>query len=317
MFASLNTLRYELMHQWGLDDFEFSETYLFFWDAMEKSNTYLENVFATLDEPTDSRLFQEINYGPADDGGWWQMFAALVDKYGLVPKSAYPESANSKDSDAFKQYLNSRLRQFAADLRERYAAGATVDELRAVKDDDMSTVYRMCAISLGEPPEKFDFLARVSDDDKKDDKKSGEDEADKPKTGKDERRQIRETGITPMEFYKKYVPVDVDDLVTLCNVPMASRPFNKRYRIRYTANVAEAGIWNSSTCRSTCSKRPRSTRLAPDTRSGSPATAPSSRCVRPAISTATACAWTSCSAPISTSTRRTASNTATVQATMP
>lgn len=35
MFASLNTLRYELMHQWGLDDFEFSETYLFFWDAME------------------------------------------------------------------------------------------------------------------------------------------------------------------------------------------------------------------------------------------------------------------------------------------
>ncbi len=38
MFASLNTLRYELMHQWNLDDFEFSETYLFFWDAMEKSN---------------------------------------------------------------------------------------------------------------------------------------------------------------------------------------------------------------------------------------------------------------------------------------
>ena len=44
MFASLNTLRYELMHRWNLEDFEFSETYLFFWDAMEKSNTYLENV---------------------------------------------------------------------------------------------------------------------------------------------------------------------------------------------------------------------------------------------------------------------------------
>ena len=44
MFAALNTLRYELMHRWNLEDFEFSETYLFFWDAMEKSNTYLENV---------------------------------------------------------------------------------------------------------------------------------------------------------------------------------------------------------------------------------------------------------------------------------
>lgn len=44
-----------------------------------------------------------------------------------------------------------------------------------------------------------------------------------------------------MEFYKKYVPVDVNDLVTLCNVPMESRPFGKRYRIRFSANVAEAG----------------------------------------------------------------------------
>ena len=70
MFASLNTLRYELMHRWNLEDFEFSETYLFFWDAMEKSNTYLENVLRTLDEATDSRLFEAINESPADDGGW-------------------------------------------------------------------------------------------------------------------------------------------------------------------------------------------------------------------------------------------------------
>ena len=35
MFAALNTLRYEVMHQWNLDDYEFSETYLFFWEAME------------------------------------------------------------------------------------------------------------------------------------------------------------------------------------------------------------------------------------------------------------------------------------------
>lgn len=35
--------------------------------------------------------------------------------------------------------------------------------------------------------------------------------------------------------------MDVNDLVTLCNVPMESRPFGKRYRIRFSANVAEAG----------------------------------------------------------------------------
>ena len=259
MFASLNTLRYELMHRWNLEDFEFSETYLFFWDAMEKSNTYLENVLRTLDEATDSRLFEAINESPADDGGWWQMFAALVNKYGLVPKSAYPESENSRNSDDFNQYLNSKLREFAAELRRRSVAGASEDELRALKDEYMGTVYRICAVALGEPPEKFDFFARPKDDDedkkgearkckadadadgKAESCKCGEsckcegksdakackcdkDKSDKPKTGKDERPQIREIGITPLEFYKKYVPVDVNDFVTLANAPLKNRP---------------------------------------------------------------------------------------------
>ena len=244
MFASLNTLRYELMHRWNLEDFEFSETYLFFWDAMEKSNTYLENVLRTLDEPTDSRLFEAINWGPSDDGGWWQMFAALVNKYGLVPKSAYPESENSRNSDDFKQYLNSKLREFAAELRRRSVAGASEDELRALKDEYMGTVYRICAVSLGEPPEKFDFFARTKDDaedDKKCDAKACKCDKNKDKTGKDERPQIREIGITPLEFYKKYVPVDVNDFATLANAPLKSRPFNRRYRIRFSANVVEAG----------------------------------------------------------------------------
>ena len=61
------------------------------------------------------------------------MFAALVNKYGLVPKSAYPESENSRNSDDFKQYLNSKLREFAAELRRRSVAGASEDELLALK----------------------------------------------------------------------------------------------------------------------------------------------------------------------------------------
>ena len=114
MFASLNTLRYELMHRWNLEDFEFSETYLFFWDAMEKSNTYLENVLRTLDEATDSRLFEAINESPADDGGWWQMFAALVNKYGLVPLSGVRELPQFRRFQAVPQLQAARVRGRAA-----------------------------------------------------------------------------------------------------------------------------------------------------------------------------------------------------------
>ena len=183
------------------------------------------------------------------------MFVALVNKYGLVPKSAYPESANSRNSDAFKQYLNTKLREFAADLRDRHAAGESLEALRAAKTEDMATVYRICCIALGEPPERFDFLARTKGDDDADSKK-GHDKASadpsnagkttdakdsKGEDGRDDRPQIREYGITPLEFVRKYVPVDVNDAVTLCNAPMARTPFGKRYRIKWTANVAEAG----------------------------------------------------------------------------
>lgn len=37
------------------------------------------------------------------------------------------------------------------------------------------------------------------------------------------------------------MPVDVNDFVTLANAPLKNRPFNQRYRIRFSANVAEAG----------------------------------------------------------------------------
>ena len=92
MFAGLNVLRFELMHKWNISDFEFSENYLLFWEKMEKANTYLEYVLDTLDETTDSRIFQYVNAGPVEDGNWWQGFANLVSKYGLVPKRTYPES---------------------------------------------------------------------------------------------------------------------------------------------------------------------------------------------------------------------------------
>ena len=247
MFASLNTLRYELMHKWNLDDFEFSESYLFFWDKIEKANAYLENVLATLDETLDSRVFENINYGPIDDGGWWQMFVNLVNKYGLVPKSAYPDSQNAIDSDAFVQYINTKLREFAAELREAHKNGTSIEELREMKIRDLETVYRMTAIALGEPPERFDFIARTKDDDdkkdEKDDKKNeakeGDKKDDKPKTGKDDRPMICEYGITPLEFAKKYVPIDVNDFVSLCNSPMERTPFNKLYQLKYTTNVAE------------------------------------------------------------------------------
>ena len=42
--------------------------------------------------------------------------------------------------DAFKQYLNTKLREFASDLRDRHTAGTSLDELRGDGFFDCDTV---------------------------------------------------------------------------------------------------------------------------------------------------------------------------------
>ena len=55
-FSVLNILRAEVMSRHGLGHFEFSQTYGQFWDILEKSNRFLENVIDNRRKPIDSRM---------------------------------------------------------------------------------------------------------------------------------------------------------------------------------------------------------------------------------------------------------------------
>ena len=121
-------------------------------------------VLDTLDETTDSRIFQYVNGGPAEDGNWWQGFANLVSKYGLMPKSTYPESENSRHTSDFIQYTNPSCASLLSKCAQPTLPAKALNRLRERKDEYMKLVYRMCCIALGEPPCSFDFFARVEDD---------------------------------------------------------------------------------------------------------------------------------------------------------
>ena len=53
-FAGLNLMRISLAEKYNLADFEFSQNYFMFFDKLEKSNYFLENILQTLDESYDS-----------------------------------------------------------------------------------------------------------------------------------------------------------------------------------------------------------------------------------------------------------------------
>jgi bleomycin hydrolase len=87
LFAGLNLLRVGVMRKTGLKDFEFSQNYAMFWDKLERANYFLEAVIETAGRDLDDRTVAFLLETVAGDGGQWNMFAALVEKHGLVPKS--------------------------------------------------------------------------------------------------------------------------------------------------------------------------------------------------------------------------------------
>ena len=140
MFAALNCLRFALMKKCNLETFELSQSYTLFYDKLEKSNYFLESILNTLDEKTSSRLIAHLLSSPLGDGGQWDMLCSLVNKYGLVPKSAMPESYSSSATSEMCSYMTEKLREFACILRHAHNDGESMEQLRARKEEMMQTI---------------------------------------------------------------------------------------------------------------------------------------------------------------------------------
>jgi bleomycin hydrolase len=220
LFAGLNPMRVKAIERMKLDDkFELSQSYLMFWDKLEKANYMLESILATVDEPIGSRLLNHLLADPIQDGGQWHMFVNLVEKYGVMPKSSMPETDSSSNTRWLNHLITSKLREFAKQLRERSAAGDDVRSLRESKREMLGCVYRMLAIHLGEPPQKFDFQWRDT-------------------KGKHQRL----VDVTPQSFFAKFVKEDLNSKLCLIHCPQSSKRENEVYTIEYLGNVVEGSI---------------------------------------------------------------------------
>ena len=216
MFAALNCMRFQVIKKQNLEDFELSQSYPLFYDKLEKANYFLESILDTLDEPTDGRLIAHLLAAPLNDGGQWDMLCSIVEKYGLVPKTAMPESVSSSATQEMVSYMTEKLREYACVLRKGHKAGKSMEQLKKEKEEMMETVYRMLCISLGKPPRTFTFEYRDKDG-----------------------NFHREENLTPKAFYEKYVGLRLDDYVSVINAPTEDKPFYRSYTVQYLGNVKE------------------------------------------------------------------------------
>ena len=210
LFSGLNSLKPAVYEATGLEKFEFSQNYMHFWDKLEKSNFFLTSMIDLADRDADDRTVHYLLSDPVGDGGQWNMFVALVEKYGVVPKYAMPETESSSNTKLMNDTLENLLRRGARDVR------AAQEEAHAVKREVMRQIYRVLCMHLGTPPREFVWQWE----------------------GKD--HEFHREGIfTPVQFAAKYLP-DLEDYVCLVNDPRESSPYNHLFTVDRLGNVVGA-----------------------------------------------------------------------------
>jgi bleomycin hydrolase len=129
----------------------FSATYLYFFSLLEQASATLNGVHritARKDAVTGDTLRRGVSTEVMGlgDGGEWEWAFNLIEKYGLVPSRAMPETASSKNTKALAVDLHERL------ARAARAISRAPDNYREVREHAVRDVIRILVAHLGVPP---------------------------------------------------------------------------------------------------------------------------------------------------------------------
>jgi bleomycin hydrolase len=213
LFAGLNVLRELVANKLELKDFEFSQNYQAFWDKFEKINYFLESMDDFLTVENDNRTLKHLLQLGIQDGGQWDMFVSLVEKYGVVPKEVMPETHASSNTAQMNRFINIKLRQYAARSRA-LAKDNKTDEIIQLKSQTLEELYGFLVTNFGVPPKEFNFEYVT----------------------KKNAYHIEKT-LTPQSFYKSVCQINLNDYVSVINSPTSDKPFMNSYTIDYLGNV--------------------------------------------------------------------------------
>jgi len=128
-----------------------------------------------------------------------------------------PETYSSDNTSRMASLISEKLREFGLELRDM--KGRKTADIQAKKTEQLQTVYRMLALTLGVPPTEFDFIRRDAKGD-----------------------PVEVEHHTPMSFLQKYGDTGLlTNYVMLMNDP--TREYYKTYQINYDRHTYDGKDW--------------------------------------------------------------------------
>ncbi len=215
LFAGLNIFRPRIINEYKLENFEFSHSYLSFYDKLEKANLFINQIIEWKDKDVESREIDWLLDNTTGDGGQWNMVMDLIDKYGLVPMYAMPETYTSSHTGDLTYLMKKKLYQTASKIFEaNKVKKTTTEDYENIRLNAMQDIYKLLAMTFGIPPKNFVWKYENEDGDVTIDKK-----------------------YTPKSFAKKIVKVDIDNYVYILSNPLEK--YYQTYKIEYDRNMFE------------------------------------------------------------------------------
>ena len=220
LFASCNLIRSvvypNLAENYGeIEDFELSQNYLFFWDKFERYHRnlrYYVQINKNEDDNQDRYMYQLLS-DPLGDGGQWDMAKEIIKKYGLVPKSVYPDTYHSRNSRQMNKILTAQLKSDFTKLKDLIDDPCLDDTISVM----MKKVFKLLVSFLGKPPDKFRWTY---------------------KNGKNNKVSYSEI-LDPLKFLS-ILKFDPDDWVSVVNDPR--NEYNSYYEVKYLGNVFDKHV---------------------------------------------------------------------------
>lgn len=163
LFSGLNVLRNDFSLANPDKVVTFSQDYLFFWDQLEKSNLMLQGIIDTANKDAMDPEVQFFFQSPIGDGGTFCGVIDLVEKYGLVPTEAMPETFTAENTSRMGRLLSSKLREYALKLRKMVADGKGSADVKAEKAQMLKTIYGMLCMAYGNPVTEFTYAHHDKD----------------------------------------------------------------------------------------------------------------------------------------------------------
>lgn len=216
IFGGLNLIKHNIAKNLNMNviDLELSNNHIAFYDKLEKSNMTYENIIDANNVDFEYLHKDETLKFCVSEGGYWDMFVSIVNKYGIIPYSYNPDTVESTTVQNVEYLYTEKIKKDILKLIELKKNGMDINVLRIEKKKFLQENYILLCKIYGEPITKFDFEYKDKDSNYK-----------------------KIENLTPIDFKNRFLNLKLEDFVTIGNTPMYNKEYYKLYQKKHLGNV--------------------------------------------------------------------------------